>query len=122
MDQNSILVIVGIVLVLGATAGCVFAIIKLRDILQKMDTTVSPKLDEVGKTLTAIKPAVAKSGAIMESVNVAFDAVDATILDIDETIAKVAGISGKVIHVVETVPVALDNANQSVKDKIFKRK
>jgi uncharacterized protein YoxC len=106
---------------LGVAGGCVFAIMKVRGILQKMDTTVSPKLDEVGKTLTAVKPAVAQTGPLMESVNVAMDAVDMKIVEIDGTLAKIAGIGNQVIGIAATVPEVANKTNQSIKDKLFKR-
>lgn len=121
MDLNSILIIVGIVLLLGVAGGCVFGIMKIREIIGMLDTKVSPKLDEVKQITEGLKPAVAQSEGLLQSVNVAMDALDVTLLDVDDKLNQISSLTGKVTGVLEAAPEAAGKAKSSLKAKLFKR-
>ena len=118
MDMESILMIVGIVVLFGVAGGCVFAIIQAKGLLRKMDTELEPKLDELKVKTGALALASKQSEALMESVNVTLDSVDIELVELDGKLNKLAGITGTVTNVMEAVPEAAGQVKTSVKTQV----
>ena len=118
MDMNSILIIVGIVVLLGVAGGCAFGVMKLRGILTKMDTKVEPKLDEIKKVTGGLVPAVGQVEGLLQSVNTAMDALDATLLEVDGKLAQIKQISGMAIAAGEAGSQIAQQTKATVKDKV----
>ena len=121
MDMNSILIIVGIVVLLGFAGGCVFGIIWFRKLLGKMDTKVEPKLNEVKQVTTGLALAAGQSEDLMKSVNVTMDSLDMTLVDVDEKLVKLKRVTGTVIAAGEMGSGAANQVKGKVKGA-FSRK
>ena len=121
MDMNSILIIVGIVVLLGFAGGCVFGIIWFRELLGKMDTKVEPKLNEVKQVTTGLALAAGQSEDLMKSVNVTMDSLDMTLVDVDEKLVKLKRVTGTVIAAGEMGSGAANQVKGKVKGA-FSRK
>ena len=115
MDTNSILVIVGIVVVLGVAGATVFGVIKLRELLVKMDTEYSAKLDELKEQTAALARASTQASAIMESVNVTIDAADLELVKLDGTLNKISNVTGGIVGVGKAVPEIASEAKETIK-------
>ena len=115
MDTNSILLIVGIVVVIGVAGATVFGVIKLRELLGKMDTKYAPKLNEVKEQTAAIAVACEQAEPIMGSVNVTLDAVDTELVKLDGTLDKVSNVTGGIIGTVKAVPEVASEAKETIK-------
>ncbi|MDO4891040.1 MAG: hypothetical protein Q3963_06715 [Coriobacteriaceae bacterium] len=122
MDTNSILIIVGIVVLLGVAGGCVFAILKVRQLINKFDTQIDPMLDKAMKTTANLKPAVAQVEGLIQHVNILIDAAHIEVLNVDEKLDKLAGITGTVSNVTETVPKVIEDTKSTVKSRMFKKR
>lgn len=122
MDLNSILIVVGIVVLLGVAGGCVFAALKLRQALGMLDTKVEPKLDEVGAKLSALKPAVAQTGELMQRVNVTLDALDVEIVKADAKLDQLAALTGKVSDVAQTAPEVARGVGSTLKESLLPKR
>lgn len=115
MDTNSILVIVGIVLVIGVVGATIFGIMKLRGLLVKMDTEYAPKLDELKEQSAALALACEQAGPIMDSVNVTIDAVDLELVKLDDTLNKVSRVTGGIVGTAKAVPMVAAEAKETIK-------
>ena len=118
MDMNSILIIVGIVVLLGVAGGCVFGIMKLRQVLGLMDTKVEPKLDEIRKITGGLVPAVEQAEGVLQSVNVAMDSLDTTLVEVDGKLAQIKQLSGMAIAAGEAGSQIAQQTKATVKDKV----
>ena len=118
MDMNSILIIVGIVVSLGVAGGCLFGVMKLRKALTLMDTKVEPKLNELKKITSGLVPAVGQAEGIFRQVNVTMDALDQTLLDVDDKLGQIKNISSTVIATGEAGSKVAKNTSATVKGKV----
>ena len=118
MDMNSILIIVGIVVLLGVAGGCVFGIMKLRQVLALMDTKVEPKLNEIRKITGGLVPAVEQAEGVLQSVNVAMDSLDTTLVEVDVKLAQIKQLSGMAIAAGEAGSQIAQQTKATVKDKV----
>jgi hypothetical protein len=118
MDMNGILIIVGIVVLLGVAGGCVFGIMKLRQVLGLMDTKVEPKLDEIRKITGGLVPAVEQAEGVLQSVNVAMDSLDTTLVEVDGKLAQIKQLSGMAIAAGEAGSQIAQQTKATVKDKV----
>ena len=121
MDMNSILVIVGIVVLLGVAGGCVFGILKVRQLLADMDAKVDPFLDDLKVKTGALKPAAEQLGPLMQQVNVTLDALDMTIVDVDGKLDAAANLTHTISGTMETADNAVSQAKSSVKASVASR-
>ena len=121
MDMDSILAIVGIIVLLGVAGGSLFGALKVRQAINAMDTKLDPKLDELKVKLDGLKPAVAEVGPLMESVNITLDSLDMTVVEVDGKLEQLKGITGTVVGVSETVPEVVGDTKDAVKAR-FSRK
>jgi hypothetical protein len=104
MDMNSILIIVGSIVLIGVAGGCIFAALKVRGLIRTFDTRVDPMLADMKAKTAAIKPAAEQVSGIMQQLNVTIDAAHMTVLDLDGKLEKLSGMTGKVTYVLETAP------------------
>ena len=118
MDMNGILIIVGIVVLLGVAGGCVFGIMKLRQVLALMDTKVEPKLNEIRKITGGLVPAVEQAEGVLQSVNVAMDSLDTTLVEVDGKLAQIKQLSGMAIAAGEAGSQIAQQTKATVKDKV----
>ena len=118
MDMNSILIIVGIVVLLGVAGGCVFGIMKLRQVLALMDTKVEPKLNVIRKITGGLVPAVEQAEGVLQSVNVAMDSLDTTLVEVDVKLAQIKQLSGMAIAAGEAGSQIAQQTKATVKDKV----
>ena len=118
MDMNSILIIVGIVVLLGVAGGCVFGIMKLRQVLALMDTKVEPKLNEIRKITGGLVPAVEQAEGVLQSVNVAMDSLDTTLVEVDGKLAQIKQLSGMAIAAGEAGSQIAQQTKATVKVKV----
>ena len=122
MDLNSILTIVGIVVLLGVAGASVFAIMKLREVLGMMDTKVEPMLDDLGSKLGTAKQVVAQSEDLMREVNITMDSLDVTLVELDEKLDKAVSIGNQIVGAPETVSTITKSASSAVKSAVFPNK
>ncbi|MDO4532855.1 MAG: hypothetical protein Q4C36_03950 [Coriobacteriia bacterium] len=115
MDTNSILLIVGIVVVIGVAGATVFGVIKLRELLGKMDTEYAPKLNELKEQTAAVAVACEQAGPIMDSVNVTLDAVDTELVNLDEKLDKVSNLTGGIVGTAKAIPEVASEAKETIK-------
>ena len=120
MDMNSILTIVGIVVLLGVAGGCMFGVLKIRQLLGMLDTKIEPKLDDVKAKTAALKPAVAQVDGLMGQVNLTLDALDVELLKVDDKLDQLSGITDKVSTVTENAPKVMGAAKTALKTTVKK--
>ncbi|MDO4400158.1 MAG: hypothetical protein Q4D27_04315 [Coriobacteriia bacterium] len=120
MDMNSILTIVGIVVLLGVAGGCVFGVLKIRQLLGMFDATIEPKLNDVKTKTAALKPAVAQVDGLMGQVNLTLDALDVELLKVDDKLDQLSGITDKVSTVTENAPKVMGTAKTALKTTVKK--
>lgn len=117
MDPNILSIILAIAL-LAVAGAAVFAIIKVRSLIDTLDTTVAPKLDEAKTVTEGLKAATEQAGPLMESVNVMMDSADMMILDLDDKLAQVSNITGTVVGAGETASKAVSGAKTSIANRL----
>ena len=115
MDMGVILPVVGIIVLLGVAAACVFVALKLRQALVAMDTKVAPALDNALATTGKLREAAVHAGPLMQDVNVMLDSIDVEVVKIDEKVADLQGKLHMVSGAVEAVPEVASKAKSTVK-------
>ena len=115
MDMGVILPVVGIIVLLGVAAACVFVALKLRQALVAMDTKVAPALDNALATTGKLREAAVHAGPLMQDVNVMLDSIDVEVVKIDEKVADLQGKLHMVSGAVEAVPEVTSKAKSTVK-------
>ena len=104
MDITGILTIIGIVVMLGLAGGFAFGALKVKQLNAKLDSQVAPKLDDLHGKLGNVKAACAQADPLMQSVNVALDALDVEVVKADGKLNQLKGLTGKISGVVEMLP------------------
>ena len=115
MDMGGILPVIGIIVLLGVAAACVFAVVKLRQALDAMDTKVAPALDNLKATTGKLREASVHVGPLMQDVNVMLDSVDVEVVKLDEKVAELQGKLHMVSSAIEAVSGMADHAKSTVK-------
>lgn len=101
MDMDSILMIVGIVLLFALAGACIFAVVKLRGLINTIDTELNPKLDDLKVKVEGLKPVAESAGPLMESVNVTLDSLNVELVELDGKLNTVSNVTGTIIGVGE---------------------
>lgn len=120
MDLNSILTIVGIVVLLGIAGGCVFAILKLKQLLDSFDSKIVPELDKLKATTESLKTVAAQADDIMGKANIALDSLNVELVNADDKLAQLAALTGKVTDASEAAGAAKNNVKGAVKARLGK--